>query len=176
MNIQCELPLPFRWPIRLVRWLWSMAADNRPIAESYNLMLVCWWQCWALDSDGALIGHYSCREGLKASPPLFVLTSLYYSHHTLLHSFRFGLRFFNCNSFSGSVKSSSETLVITLTNTKTTFVIYTPEISLFVYVSLQWTPTYQHFTQFVSFIFTLLCWQACVTGLKIFTIHNSSGW
>lgn len=90
-----------------------------------------------------------------------MLTSLYYSHHTLLHFFHSGLRFFNCNSLSGSVKSSSETLDITLTNTKTIFVIYTPEISLFVYVSLQRTPTYQHLTvcvyYFYSFVLASMC-------------------
>lgn len=73
------------WPRGLAGWLWSMVADNQPIAEGHNLVLVCWWQCEAAASNGAVIGHYSCGERLKASLPLFVLTSLFYSHHTLLH-------------------------------------------------------------------------------------------
>lgn len=85
MNIQCEMPIFSGWPRGLAGWLWSMVADNRPIAEGHNLVLVCWWQCEAAASNGAVIGHYSCGERLKASLPLFVLTSLFYSHHTLLH-------------------------------------------------------------------------------------------
>lgn len=77
-------PAPLDGP--RTRWL-IVIHDSWQLAHcrGHNLVPVCWWQCEGAASNRAVIGHYSCEERLKASLPVFVLTFLFYSHHTPLH-------------------------------------------------------------------------------------------